>query len=113
MDEKQKRDYLMADEVLRIYGDKLWKYDGVVSVGAGVKLVGGHPTEDMAVIVGVRKKRLLSEIPEDQRIPSDIEGVKTDILEIGKIHLTSEGRAPLEPFYELPKGAEHLGEDGS
>ena len=111
--EKLNRDYARAQEVRERYNDRLWKYDGVVSVGIGWKITGGRQIEEMAIVIGVEKKRHRSELSVEQLIPEEIEGIKTDIDNMGEPSLTSGSRAPLEPFYELPKGHEDLGEDGS
>jgi hypothetical protein len=50
-------------------------------VGVGSKIVAGEFTEEPAIMVFVVKKRPLSELPLNQVIPAEIEGVKTDVYE--------------------------------
>ena len=63
----------------------------VTSVGYGYKISGGVNTGEPAIVFGVGAKKLLSEIPEGELLPSsvDISGiaVKTDVKEIGRIEL--------------------------
>lgn len=63
----------------------------VTSVGYGYKVSGGVNTGEPAIVFGVEAKRPLSEIPEEELLPSsvDINGavVKTDVKEVGKVEL--------------------------
>jgi hypothetical protein len=54
---------------------------GVHAVGVGGKVVGGEPTGEPSITVFVERKLPLSEIPPEQRIPPEIDGVKTDVVE--------------------------------
>ena len=54
---------------------------GVVGVGLGFSARGSQLTEEIALLVYVRKKRPLAEIPESERIPRSFGGVPTDVLE--------------------------------
>ncbi|UXY32070.1 hypothetical protein [Streptomyces sp. HUAS TT20] len=53
---------------------------GVNLVAIGGKETGGRPTGELAVQVYVDAKLPLSEIPPEQRIPEEIDGVKTDVV---------------------------------
>ena len=57
---------------------------GVREVGLGGKLKAGRPTGEPAIIVYVRDKKLAGEIPANQLIPAEVEGVKTDVIEAGE-----------------------------
>jgi hypothetical protein len=61
---------------------RLLEIPGVHAVGVGAKQVQGAPTGDLAIAVFVEHKRPLSEIPPDERVPEEIEGVKTDVIEM-------------------------------
>src|SRR2546428_13337914 len=52
---------------------------GVTGVDVGYKEVGGQRTEQIAIRVHVAAKT--DNIPDDQRVPAEIEGVVTDVLE--------------------------------
>jgi hypothetical protein len=61
---------------------RLLALPGVHAVGVGAKQVDGKRTEDVAIAVFVEHKRPLAEVPADERIPDEIEGVKTDVIEM-------------------------------
>lgn len=56
------------------------RFPGVVGIGIGGKLVNGRTTGELALVVSVVRKPRLDEIPPGERIPSEIDGVKTDIV---------------------------------
>jgi hypothetical protein len=55
---------------------------GVHAIGVGAKQVGGQRTNEVAIAVFVEHKRPLDEIPPDERVPAEIDGVKTDVIEM-------------------------------
>ena len=54
---------------------------GVYGVGFGGKLKAGKPTGDFSIRVLVFKKRTRSDLPPEELIPEEIDGVKTDVVE--------------------------------
>jgi len=52
---------------------------GVTAVDVGYKEVRGQLTDEVAIRVHVSSKR--DDVPEDERVPPDIEGAVTDVLE--------------------------------
>jgi hypothetical protein len=54
---------------------------GVTGVGVGYKQVGGKKTDEVAILVYVQKKKPLDKVPEKQRVPALVNGVKTDVVE--------------------------------
>jgi len=54
---------------------------GVHSVGIGGKVSGGRPIGEFAIRLQVHKKKPLDELRPEERIPAEIEGVKTDVVE--------------------------------
>src|SRR6266567_5848928 len=52
---------------------------GVTGVDVGYKEVGGQRTEQVSIRVHVAQKT--DNVPDDQRVPAEIEGVATDVLE--------------------------------
>ncbi len=52
---------------------------GVTGVDVGYKEVGGRLTDQVAIRVHVETKR--DDVPEDQRVPAEIDGAVTDVLE--------------------------------
>jgi hypothetical protein len=76
----------MADEreyfeVKERVADELLSLPGVHAVGVGGKETGGTPTGELSIRIYVEEKRPLSEIPPEERIPPEIDGLKTDVVE--------------------------------
>ena len=69
----------------------------VHAVGVGPKLVNGKPTGELAIKVYLVRKKPLSEITPEEAIPPEIDGVKTDVVEmdIPSLHTDSEKVRPL------------------
>jgi hypothetical protein len=61
----------------------------VVGVGVGHKWVHGLPTKEACIQVYVRKKVDPSALPADAVIPAIVNGVKTDVIEVGEGGLES------------------------
>lgn len=61
--------------------DELLRRPGVHGVSIGPKRVNGEMTDDLAITVHVSHKRPLAEIPEAERVPPAIDGIRTDVLE--------------------------------
>lgn len=57
----------------------LWKLSGVCGVDVGFKYVKGQRTEEIAIRVLVEHKK--KNVPEKQRVPKTIKGIKTDVIE--------------------------------
>jgi hypothetical protein len=51
---------------------------GVTGVSIGFKSIGGEVTDQLAIIVYVDKKE---DVPEENAIPKEIQGVPTDVVE--------------------------------
>lgn len=58
---------------------------GVVGVGVGLRQRGGALTEEVAIIVMVKSKRALADLPPGEALPAEIEGVPVDVQEAGEI----------------------------
>src|SRR3712207_6781333 len=58
--------------------DDILQREGVTGVGVGYKYVGGQRTDEIAVQVFVKEKR---DVPEEERIPTTIRGIKTDVIQ--------------------------------
>ncbi|MFZ5642765.1 MAG: hypothetical protein ACOY46_04135 [Bacillota bacterium] len=59
----------------------------VIGIGAGMKQVGLERTKQPSVIVFVEKKLSKGELSRKEIIPETIDGVFTDVIEIGKVRL--------------------------
>jgi hypothetical protein len=59
----------------------LFKIPGVDRVGIGLKMVGGSPSGGIAIRVTLIRKKPEAEVPPDQRVPDEIQGIPTDVIE--------------------------------
>jgi hypothetical protein len=78
----------MADQetILRVQKavlPKLMAQPGVTGVGVGPREQGGKLTDEVVIRVYVQHKRPPGEVPPELRIPAEIEGVKTDVIQKG------------------------------
>lgn len=67
------------------YAESLLKKKNVVGLGIGYKEVGGQETEQLSLMVMVRKKESSSQLETADLIPAEIEGVPVDVKEVGEI----------------------------
>jgi hypothetical protein len=74
----EEREYVDAKER---NAARLLAIPGVHAVGVGDKLTAGERTSETAIRVYVESKRPLAEIPPEERVPPEIDGVKTDVVE--------------------------------
>lgn len=65
--------------------EKLLELRNVVGVGAGYKMVGGNKTDTIAIVAMVEKKLPLEALDSSDKIPQEIGGFITDVIEVGKI----------------------------
>src|SRR5215213_80443 len=56
-----------------------------VGMGVGVKLVGGEPTGEPALMVLVTQKLPREALAEHDLIPGELGGIQTDVLEVGYV----------------------------
>jgi hypothetical protein len=63
------------------FNPKVMSFPGVFATGIGFKRVAGVTSDVMAICIHVVKKRPLSELPIDERIPDTIDGFPTDVVE--------------------------------
>ena len=67
------------------YEDQLMARPGVMSVGVGLRQQDGEQTSEVCIVVMVRDKQTIDNLPPDQALPEQIEGVSVDIQESGDI----------------------------
>lgn len=78
-------------EIKKAAQKRLFKIPGVHAVGVGAKSVAGKRTGEVSITVFVDEKKPLSEIAPEDRIPSEIEGVRTDVVQRGRVKRASGG----------------------
>ncbi|KAA1420706.1 hypothetical protein FE697_017360 [Mumia zhuanghuii] len=64
--------------VKRAAEDELLSRPGVTAVDIGFKYVDGERTDEIVIRVHVAEKR---DVPEEERIPAEIDGIPTDVIE--------------------------------
>ncbi|MFX4262881.1 hypothetical protein ACOBQJ_11825 [Pelotomaculum propionicicum] len=66
---------------------KILSFKNVVGVGVGYKYTGEESTGEPAFIVYVEKKLQPSEMSRGQIVPAKIDGLETDVVEIGRVRM--------------------------
>ena len=64
--------------------DRLLRLDNVVGVATSLKVTGGQPTSTWSLSVLVEKKLPLGQVAEESRVPGELDGVPTDVVEVGR-----------------------------
>jgi hypothetical protein len=75
----------LITEVQERYEVSLLAMDNVVGVAPSLKVTKGGPTGQWSLTVLVEKKVPLSEVPAGSRVPATLDGVPTDVVEVGRI----------------------------
>ena len=95
--------------------DRLLKQQGVKGTAVGEKWVDGKPTGQEAILIFVQKKfsaksiaspNVLTKFTADDLIPKKINGIQTDVIEVGNIVKQSfKGKMrPVKPGYSVGHG---------
>eukprot|EP00831_Metopus_contortus_P009426 TRINITY_DN13635_c0_g1_i1.p1 TRINITY_DN13635_c0_g1~~TRINITY_DN13635_c0_g1_i1.p1 ORF type:complete len:328 (+),score=22.51 TRINITY_DN13635_c0_g1_i1:784-1767(+) len=89
--------------------------ENVVGVGRGHKWVNGEALPEACIHVQVLKKVSLDLLPVGHHIPSEIDGVKTDVIEVGEIknEVLTERVRPLRIGYSIGVDNIHYGTLGA
>lgn len=69
--------------VKKRYKKQLFRLPNVISLGIGPKIRDGKSTGETAIKVFVSKKVDSSELDEQDRVPSSLDGVPTDVEVLG------------------------------
>jgi hypothetical protein len=59
---------------------QLMRIPGVIDVQAGLKETGGYATQEVVFRVNVDQKKPLAELAHADRIPAEIQGIRTDVI---------------------------------
>ena len=68
---------------MSLHGSQLMSRLNVVGVGVGRKRRGGQTLPHWCVVIYVTKKISASFLPPEDVIPPEVEGVPTDVVEVG------------------------------
>jgi len=71
-------DYDEMTAAMREVQDRLLAQPGVWGIEVGLRRLEGMPTNELAICVYVNAKR---DVPEEERIPAEVSGVRTDVIE--------------------------------
>jgi hypothetical protein len=74
-------------KALQLHCHKLMDLPNVVGVGIGPKMRAGMRSGETAVVVLVNKKMSEAQLQAESVVPAHLEGVATDIIEVGEIRL--------------------------
>jgi hypothetical protein len=78
-----------AREVKARHESDLLARPGVVGVGVGLRQRDGQITEQITIVVMVRRKRPPADLLPSDLLPTEIEGVPIDVQEAGDIAVSS------------------------
>jgi len=92
---KQKRAIDNAKFVQSRYQSELLNKKNVNSVGIGYIRKGGKMTKDIGLIVTVEAKKPMNALAVEDQLPSEIEGVRLDVHEVGKLEKHAESDDPV------------------
>ncbi len=74
-----------AQDVKRRHEAELLRKPNVVGVGIGYRQRGGQPTNEVSIVVSVKKKVPAAQLKGGDQVPASIEGVPVDVVETGVI----------------------------
>ncbi len=81
----QEKQIARARAVKAKYEAELMAHPGVVGVGIGLRQRGGELTNEVCIVVMVRRKIPRALLEESERLPHVLEGVPVDVQEVGEI----------------------------
>lgn len=81
--------------------------ENVVGVAVGLKESEGVKSEEMAVVVLVKEKVSVSDLPQSQVIPRHVDGVRTDVMAVGE--LWAQQQTPRDRYRPTIPGGVSLG----
>lgn len=68
---------------------ELMRYPNVIGVASGIRMKQGKPTGEHCIVVYVSQKILPNQLNKDEILPSHVEGVPVDIVEVGQVEALS------------------------
>ena len=76
-------------EIKAKYEQELLSKPNVVGLGIGYREVEGQMTDQVGLIVMVRRKVPRAQLAPQEVIPAQIEGIPTDVREVGEVRALS------------------------
>ncbi|MDL1901676.1 hypothetical protein FBR02_12995 [Anaerolineae bacterium CFX9] len=91
-----------AREAQAHYQEDLLAKNNVVGVGVGYKESEGVNTGEVAVVVLVEEKKPVAALREEDLIPRELNGLRTDVVEVGFLRAQQSPRSRFRPI--IPSG---------
>ena len=91
-----------ALEAQAVHQDKLLQKQNVVGVAVGYKDANGEKTDELAVVVLVAEKKPLAALSAEDIVPPEVDGLRTDVVEVGYLRAQQTGRDRYRPV--IPSG---------
>lgn len=91
-----------AMQAQAIHEEDLLAKANVVGVGVGLKESNGQLTDETALVVLVQEKKPITALAADDLIPRQLDGVRTDVLEVGYVRALQTPRDRFRPV--IPAG---------
>jgi hypothetical protein len=79
---------------------RLLQLANVAGLGLGFKEVGGQTTDQIAIIANVTRKLPLDQLDPHDVVPPQLEGVPTDVQEVGPVKALEQAAAKEASFFE-------------
>lgn len=81
-----------ATQVKARHEKSLLKLANVIGVGVGLKEINRQLTDQIAIVVNVTEKKPLSALAARDVVPPQLEGIPTDVQEVGQFKAQKSGR---------------------
>ncbi|MFQ3568353.1 MAG: hypothetical protein SNJ59_15295 [Aggregatilineales bacterium] len=91
-----------ALEAQMLHQDQLLRKQNVVGVAIGFKNALDDPRDEMAIVVLVEQKVPLAALSAEDVIPREVDGMRTDVVEIGYLRAQQSQRERIRPI--IPAG---------
>lgn len=91
-----------AVDAQTLHEKQLLEKSNVVGVGVGYKESNGVNTGDLAVVVLVEEKKPSVALRDEDKIPREIDGMRTDVMEVGYLRAQQSARERYRPV--IPSG---------
>ncbi len=78
-------DHELARQTKQLHTQAIMSKPNVVGVGVGEKISNGKKTGEISVVVLVRQKLPPAGLTEEALLPKELDGVKTDVVEVGDV----------------------------
>lgn len=87
----------LVQQMKRQHEARLMSMSNVVATGIGFKIAGDVQTNEPCVVVSVVKKLPVIQLSESALVPKTLGGLKTDVVETGKIFALQDPRQKMRP----------------